>query len=387
MKVSVLRSTLSKGLQKAVSATGPRATLPVLGNVLIEAVGGKILLTGTDLEVRIETSIDAASIEREGRTTLPARKFLEIVNLCEGDTVNIDVNEQHHAKIEIGTANFLLYGLAPEDFPRSPEMKEVRVFTVPQSELAHSIAQVAYSVNEDESRRVLTGILFSVRNGAFLTVGTDGKRLALVERPVQEFSGEEGDAVVPLRSAEQVKTVLDKVGDVKVLVSDKNAMFDFAFDGAGSCRMTCKLLEGNYPNYRQVIPKELGTTVTVPTKPFLSALGRVGVALGGDSPVAKLTFADNTLKLQTQSDSFGEAADSMPIEYTGEEITLNLNSRFLLDPFKNSGTEKMNFKFNDGSSPIVLDAEGGFLSVIMPIRGRQPTAAAPAAAPSPAPGA
>lgn len=377
MKLSVLRTTLAKGLQKATSATGTRTTLAVLGNVFLEAKEGKLTIVGTDLEVRIEVTVDAI-VERAGKTTLPARKFLQMVNLCESDTVSVDVNEQHHARVEAGSASYLLYGLSPDDFPPRADAALIRDFMMPQPELAHAVAQVAYSVNADESRRILTGILFSVKNETFIAAGTDGKRLSLVEKVIQGFSGAEGDSVVPLHSADQLRQILDKQGDVKISMSEKHAEFEFPFDNGSICRMMCKLLEGNYPNFRQVIPKELSISVAVPTKPFLSALERVSLTSGGETPVTKLTFVSGLLRLESRSDGFGEGSDSIPVEYTGNELVLHLNTKFISDPFRNANTETVNFKINDGTSPIVLETANGFLSVIMPIRGRTPAPAADA---------
>lgn len=375
MKITVSRAALAKGLQKPSSVTGPRSTLPILSNVLLKAENGKLTLIGTDLEVRVETVIDAV-VEREGATTLPSRKFMQMVSLCDSETVEIDVNEQHHARVVAGSASYLLYGLSPEEFPAGIDAPLTREFTMPQTEMAHAIAQVAYSVNEDESRRILTGVLISVKNGMFVAAGTDGKRLALVEKSVQGFSGAEGDAVIPLRSAEQFRQILDKQGDVKISMSDKHAVFEFTFDNNSLCRMICKLLEGNYPNFRQVIPKELSLCVTVPTKPFLSALERVSLASGGETPVTKLSFVSGLLRLDSHSDGIGEGQDSIAVDYTGPELVLHLNTRFISDPFKCATSETLNFKINDGSSPIVLESGTGFLSVIMPIRGRSPAPAA-----------
>lgn len=375
MKITVPRAALVKALQKPASVTGPRSTLPILSNVLLKAEGGKLTLIGTDLEVRVETVIDA-TVERDGATTLPAGKLTQMITACKGETLDIDVNEQHHARIVCGSVNFLLYGLAPEEFPVGMDAPIVRELSMPQTEMASAIAQVAYSVNPDESRRILTGILFSVKNGLFVTAGTDGKRLALVEKNAPAFSGAEGDAVIPLRSAKQLRQILDNQGEVKLAMSDKHAVFSFGFDNGGSCQMSCKLLEGNYPNFRQVIPKELALCVSVPAKAFSDALKCVSLASGGETPVTKLTFVSGLLRLDAHSDGIGEGQDSVPVDYTGPELVLHLNTRFIADPFDSATTESLNVKMNDGASPIVLESGTGFLSVIMPIRGRTPAPAA-----------
>lgn len=369
MKLSVLRSSLAKALSKASSVTGSRSTLPVLGNVLLEAKDGKLTITGTDLEVRVEIQIDAA-IEREGITTLPAKKLTQLVNLCPAEMINIDVNAQNHAQIDAGSANYLLYGLSPEDFPTPVDAPIIREFNIKQSELMLSIIQVAYAVNEEESRRILKGVLFSIKGGHFITVGTDGKRLALVDKTIEEHSGAEGDSVIPLRSADALKTILDKTGDVKVKMSEKHAEFEFTFDTGSQCRMMCKLLEGTYPNFRQVIPKSFQMEISIPTKAFQSALERVSLATGSENPTTKLVFADNQLNLEAHSDSFGNGSDIVALEYTATPLTMQLNTRFINEPFRHTTADAITLRVNDGASPILLESTEGFLSVIMPIRPR-----------------
>ncbi len=377
MKVTISRQLLAKALQKASSVIGARSTLAVLGNVYFKATADKLMIVGTDLEMRAEVTINAV-VDQDGETTLPAKKLLQLVNLCNSEVVVIDVSEQHHAKIVAGSANYVLYGLSPSEFPPAVDTTPIRSFNLAQPELANAIAQVGYAVNEDEPRRILTGILFSNRNGAFVAAGTDGKRLALIERAVNNFDGAEGDSVIPIRSAMQMKSVLEKDGLVKVATTDKQAIFELDFDNGSVAKFICKLLEGNYPNYRQVIPKELQTTVAVPTKKFLEALERVALASGGDTPVAKLTFVSGLLKLESHFDSFGEGKDSVEVDYTGPELIMHLQTNFLREPFRNANSDTVNFKFNDGVSPMILETTDGFLSVIMPIRGRATPAPAPA---------
>ncbi|MFZ2654741.1 MAG: DNA polymerase III subunit beta [Victivallales bacterium] len=364
MKLSISREKFLDALQKVVSIIGSRSTLPVLANVLIEAGKDKITLTTTDLEVRITTEIEA-KVEENGKTTLPAKKLLSVVRELPGEELDLNGDENHHISIQCGKSLFKLLGLAPDDFPQPVLVTPVRSIKIPQVELSRMLGQISYSVSIDDSRKVLNGILFSIKENTFTSVATDGKRLALVEKVIEKYEGEEGDSIVPSRSANELVRLLQKEGEVFVEIGENQASFK-----VGNTVMMTKLVEGNYPNYRQVIPTSFSKKVQISTAAFASALRRVSLVVSDSSSFVKMTFNKTSLVLYASSSEFGESKESMDIEYGGPELNISFNPVFLSDPFKNLDADKITLQMNDGFSPVAISAGEGFLYVIMPVRSK-----------------
>jgi DNA polymerase-3 subunit beta len=322
-------------------------------------------LTSTDLEVRITTKIDA-EIEREGKTTLPGKKLLSLVSKFKDSLINLDCNENHHSDVTCGTASFRLLGLASDDFPLPVTFAPVRRFQIPQADLSRIINQISYAVSLDDSRKVLHGMLFSIKENTFTAVATDGKRLALVEKLLDSFSGEEGDCILPKKSADELKRLLGKENEVSVVIGENQILFE-----SENSMMTSKLIEGNYPNYRQVIPPSFSKSVEVSTSEFIATLELVKIAISdsGNSFI-KLSFLDNRLTFDAASSDVGEGSDYMDIDYTEAEINISFNPDFIADPFRHVQADKVNIKLNDSLSPVGIEGGEGFLYVIMPMRNK-----------------
>ncbi|MEI3005164.1 MAG: DNA polymerase III subunit beta [Victivallales bacterium] len=365
MKINVKRELLLKALQKVCNIIGSRTTLPVLANVMMEAENNKLTFTTTDLELRITTSIEA-EVEKSGKTTLPAKRLLGLVSKFKGDTVSFDTNENHHTKISCGTADFMILGLTPDDFPVPVDFTAQRTIKIKQGDLARIIDRISYAVSLDDSRKVLQGIFFSIKEGNLTAVATDGKRLALVEKLLDEAPvGSDGDIIVTLKAANEIKRILEKDGDVVIEIGEKQAVFK-----VDSTMIYSKLIDGNYPNYKQVIPASFAKKISVPCSDFIDALEIVSIPLfDASSSYVKITFTGNKLMFEANS-NIGEGKEHIAIEYEGEEMSLSFNPQFLSDPFKHIGVDNVNIKINDAFSPIAIESGDGFLYVIMPMRNK-----------------
>ena len=260
MKISVKKELLLKALQKICNIIGNRTTLPVLANVLIETGDdGKLTFTTTDLELRISTKIEA-EITEPGSTTIPAKRFLGLVAKFKGDSVVIETNENHHSKITCGTAEFMLLGLDPKDFPAPIEFVPQRKIKLKQADFARIIDRISYAASIDDARKFLHGILLSVKEGNLTAVATDGKRLALVEKLLEEApEGDDGDIIITIKAATEAKRALEKEGDVFIEIGSNQAIFKI-----GDTVIVSKLIEGVYPQYRAVIPTAFSKKVELP---------------------------------------------------------------------------------------------------------------------------
>ncbi len=365
MKINVKKETLFKALQKISNIVGSRTTLPVLANVLVEAEEGMVTLSTTDLEIRLSTKIEA-EVESSGRTTIPVKRLLGLVSKLRGETVTLHTNENHHTQITCGTAAFTLLGLNPDDFPISVEFHPQRVVKIKESDISSIIDRISYAASLDDSRKVLQGILFSIRESKLTAVATDGKRLALVEKLLDEApSGVDGDIIITLKSAQELKRIIERDGELSMEIGESQIVFRME-----NTVMTSKLIDGSYPNYQQVIPATFAKKIQIPCEPFIYALDIVNVTLAdAEAPYVKLTFRDGKLIFEANS-NYGEGRESIDIEYDGEEMIASFNPHFLLDPFKHIGVDNITLKINDVFSPIALESGDGFLYVIMPMRNK-----------------
>ena len=366
MKISMKKDTLLKALQKVSNIIANRTTLPVLANVLLEAENGKLTLTTTDLELRITTSIEA-DVEVSGVTTLPAKRLLGLVSKFKGEKVQMESNEKHHTQISCGTANFMILGLTPEDFPAAVEFQPLRSIKIKQADFARILDRISYAVSLDDSRKVLQGILISIKEGSMTAVATDGKRLALVEKLLEDVcEGSDGDVIITIKAANEVKRILEKEGDVIMEIGEKQVVYKL-----NETVIFSKLIEGNYPNYRQVIPSGFNKKISVPTTDFVDALEIVSIPLyDASSSFVKITFTQNKLVFEANS-NVGEGKEYINIEYAEQDdISLSFNPQLLADPFKHIGVDNVLIKINDPTSPIALESGDGFLYVIMPMRNK-----------------
>jgi DNA polymerase-3 subunit beta len=362
MKLTIARDQLFESLQKVTTIIGARSTLPILANVLLEADGERLCLSTTDLEIRIRTEV-TAKVSQPGRTTLPGKTLLNVVRELPGDEVSFEINEGNQIRIESGSSSYRLNGLAPDDFPQPTEMVSLRRIVLPQAELARILGLISYSASTDDSRKVLNGVLFTIAENTFTAVATDGKRLALVEKSIETRTGDDGQTIIPSKGAGELQRLLGKDGDVVLEFGENQASFQI-----GRTHMSTKLVEGTYPNYRQVIPTSFSKKIELSTETFAAALRRVSLVVSETSPFVKLTFGADSLQLHAESSEKGESKESLPINYAGQELAISFNPLYLSAPFRALDADKMNFQINDGFSPVALSAGDGFLYVIMPMR-------------------
>ncbi len=363
MKTSVTRDNLASGLRRALSVVSTRTTIPVLNNVLIEADDGKLALTTTDLEVQVRTEVEAV-IEESGVTTLPARKFGQLVNALPPGEVHFETGDNESTAITCGNSHFRLVGLDPQEFPNDASFEAQWSFSLPAVEFRKMINKVSYAVSLDDPRQVLSGILLSLRNNNLIAVATDGKRLALLERGLDGESMPEGDVILPDKVVKELERLLENQGDLSVELSDSRAAF--TFDGT---RITSKLVDGAYPNYRQVIPGGFTKSVVIPREVFADVLNRVSMVVSETSASVKLLIEPAKMTVSAQSPEVGEASEPLEVSYEGDPIQFAFNPYFIADPLRRLECDQLVLQFNDQFSPVSLSGDEGFLYVLMPMRG------------------
>ncbi|MCJ8332253.1 MAG: DNA polymerase III subunit beta [Lentisphaeria bacterium] len=361
MKFTLATSELNDALRKVLNIVSTRSTLPVLSNVLVSAANKQITLLTTDLEVSISTTIDA-DIEEDGETTLPARKLGQIVATLSGEKISISTDENHSTTISSGSAKFKIMGMESEEFPKESEFQETRKLTLSSKDFSKILSKIAYAVSTDQTRFVLNGILLSIREGNFTAVATDGRRLALVERIMDDENLVDGDVILPIKVVNELQRVLDGDDELEIRLSDARASFN-----VGSTYIVTKLIEGSYPNYRQVIPSSFERSVIIPRDKFIEVLNRVSIVVSETSSSIKFSLLENTISLSASSND-GEANEPIEIAYSDEPVDISFNPQYLRDPLRNLECDEITVRFNDEFKPVVIHGDEGFLCVIMPMR-------------------
>ncbi|VGO16968.1 DNA polymerase III subunit beta [Pontiella desulfatans] len=362
MKFSIEKDQILEALQKVQSIVGQRTTLPILSNVLLEAGNGKLTLTTTDMEVSVRTSIEA-DIDEDGATTLPARRFFSICRDLPSHQVDIGVSNEDVATIISGSYTCKLEGLSRDDFPPMPTFEESFSYTLVQGTLKDILQKTSYAASTDESRAILNGSLMAFRDNKLTTVCTDGRRLALVEQEIDMPDDAEVDIVVPTKTVNELIKTLGDEGEAIIKTSATQVAFEF-----GNIFIISKLIDGTYPNYRQVIPSQCEERIAIDREMLLSAVRRVSLMLDDQAASVKVQITENRMELLTSSPEIGESREAVPVKYSGKDITIAFNPAFLMAPLKHLDSDEIFLELSDELSPGVIKTNVPFLYVIMPIR-------------------
>lgn len=362
MKIKVSKEKLLKGLQVVQSAVSAQATLPVLYNVLVKAETGKLILTVSDLTVTIRYSLEA-EVKKGGESTLPAKRFVNIVRELPQDSLEMEIDDKNAATLSCGSSLYKILGISSDEFPPVPKFDGGHAFSMEQSAFKEMLKKTVYAVSLDESRHVLNGLLLCFKEQKLSIVATDGRRLALVEQEIEVPAGAEQEAVIPTKTVNELIRSLGDEGNVKLQISANMALFD-----AGEIQIYTKLIEGNYPNYRQVIPTRCEERVSLGREELLAALRRVALMASDKSNSIKVSFGKNLVAMSIVTPDVGEAHETVPAKYTGKEIVLAFNPEFIMDPLRNLTNDVVYIELTDAMSPAVLKCDIPFLYVLMPLR-------------------
>jgi DNA polymerase III subunit beta len=362
MKFKIQRETFLEGMQQVQHVVSPRTTLPILSNVLIEAVEGGLRLTTSDLDMGVSVDLPAEVI-KEGSTTLPARKLASIVRELPGADVAVEVSDKDAASIRSGASYFRILGLNRAEFPKLPTFEEASEFRLDQAILADSLKKTSYAISTDETRFVLNGVYVSFRNNAMTMVATDGRRLAVVEREFEFPESQAMEVIIPSKAVNELQRLVGTSGQVVMRLAENKGSFEF-----GKSVLVTKLIEGNFPNYRQVIPEETKHRITLEREKFHEIVNRVSLLASDKSSSIVLAFSKDLIEVSANSPDVGESQETIPVSYKGEEMKIAFNPEFLLAPLRNVPADEIHLDLINEMSPGVLRTDDTFLYVLMPMR-------------------
>ena len=362
MKLAVIKEKFLAGLQMVNGVVSARSTLPILSNTLLQAEKGKLWLTATDLEVTARCSVEA-EVGKTGATTLPAKRLFNIIRELPANEVELEIDDKDVASITCGQSFFKIVGLSEEEFPPLPKFDGGFSYAIDQGALKEMLRKTSYAASTDETRYILNGNLLSFRGDKLSVVATDGRRLALVEHELEFPKEAEAEMIVPSKAVNELLHALRDEGPMKIQTTKNQVAFQF-----GDVLLISKLIDGTFPNFKQVIPSQCEQRVAIEREGLLTALRRVSLLASDKSNSIKLTFNKNKLMISAVTPDVGEAHESLPIKYAGKEISVAFNPDFVMDPLKNLACDEIFVELTDDLSPGVIKCDVPFIYVLMPMR-------------------
>jgi DNA polymerase-3 subunit beta len=368
MKLTITREQLQEGLVAVAASVPAKTTLPILSNILLEATKDGIRLSGTDLDISVSTTV-SASVDQEGAITLPARKLVEIVRELPSAAIRLTASGEQRVTIECGRSKFKLLGLPREEFPAFPSVKFEGGWRTSSKELQKLIGHVAFAASTEESRPILNGVLWELRPERMRMVATNGHRLARMDVPTSEASGaSQADLIVPPKALEQIRRLFDTDEIVEIARSENHLGFR-----TSATQIFTRLIEGPYPNYEQVIPRENDKVATADKAALTAALRRMSIVASDQTHRIRMAFANGSCKLSVQTPDLGEAQEELNVSYEGDPLEIGFNAAYLLEILKFIPTDevRMTFKAPERAAtcePVGWDDPASYLALVMPLR-------------------
>ncbi|OGW84255.1 MAG: DNA polymerase III subunit beta [Omnitrophica bacterium GWA2_52_8] len=364
MEIIVHKGALVKALSSVGNVASQKAnTLPILSNVLFETTKEEGLrLVGTDLEVGVSTTIPI-TITKPGSITIPAKKLSEIIRELPDGEVEISVKKNNAVNIKSDKAYFKIMGLSVDDYPKLPEFNLEDAVELDQAVLKEGLSLTAFAISYDETRYVLNGVLLSVKGNKLRLVATDGRRLAFVEKDFKNKKEKNFEIIIPSKAVQELIRILSWEGEVKIIPTKNQVVFYL-----GDSFICSRIIEGNFPNYEQVIPKESKITTSTDREELLQAVKRTALLTSPDSPAIKIDFVKGKILISSRSPNLGEAHEEIDAEIDGEDIAIGFNPYYIIDVLKNLDVEKVSLSLTEPDKPGLLKGKEGYLYVIMPMQ-------------------
>ena len=373
MKIRIARDELLTGLQRVQGIVEKRNTMPVLSNILLETKQDGIELVATDLEIGVRGHYKA-DIQQAGSVSLSARKLYELLKEVADGEITLTTQENNWVQIQAGRSQFKIVGMAASEFPALPTIEREGRVAIPGSGLSSLIRKTLFAVGDNDARYILNGLLITLHSSekkvTMRLVGTDGHRLAVAESDLTQSAGtdlpKEIKAIIPRKAAQEIRRLLEEEEGEPLLGFTKNLV---TFQKSGLF-LTSRVMEGTYPNYQQVIPKESAKKASIERVALESALRRVAVLSKDKTNAVKVILQNGSITLHTSSPDVGEATEDLPAQYRGESLTTGFNARYLLDALAVMDGDSVNLEISSPLSPCVLKSDGdpGFLCVVMPMK-------------------
>lgn len=362
MKIVCSREELARKLAIVGRGVSARTAVQILGGVLIRTSGDKLELAATDMELSIRTSLDA-QVEGDGAVVVPGRLLVDLSRLLPAPEVTIEHREEENVlEVRCGSAEYRLNTYGAEDFPRLPEVGGAGSHTFAVDTFLETVGSVGRAVSRDEARPVLTGILVRFGDGRVVMAATDSYRLSYKETPLED-SSLDLEAIVPARALEELRRLVTAGGSIELGVQENQVIF-----GVEGTWLTTRRIEGQFPKFDELKPKEFKHEVVLPREELLEVVRRTSVMAHRNSPL-RLRFNEGEVTVWTQTVDVGEARETLPVRFEGEPLEIGFNADFLRDGLESAAGDEVRLRLIDPLRPGLIQGAGDdFWYLIMPIR-------------------
>lgn len=370
MKFKVDRQEFHKAVATVESIIPAREIRSIISNILIEADKDQVTLTATDLEMGIKTSIPVQT-EEKGKLTLPAKKMSQAIREFRGSEILFQSDNEDRITIQdasgVSKARITLMGTPSDEYPTIPTLDAAAYTPFPVSVAMEMIRKTSYSMAEEDARYVFNGLYLINEGNRVSFVATDGRRLSKITREFPEALPFTDGVILPNKAVRELQKVLDSSEEGKIAFDEKERRIYFQLGGVN---LISKLIDGQFPDYKQVIPKKLDSKIDLQRTTLDNSLRQVAVMAAEPSRQVRLTFAKDALNIAASTPDIGEASDTIGTQYAGEEMTIAFNSNYLLDVLKIIGSEAIQLGFSSASAPSMVQDpdDADFIAVIMPMK-------------------
>jgi len=362
MEIKILKTDLIKTIQTVQNIISTRSNLPILANILIEAGNNNLTLTTTDLDIGI-ISTTTSEIEEEGALSVPAKRFNEIIKELPEEEVLISTMKNNSMVIKSGKCFFKILGLPKEEFPKLPEFINKPQLTMEQSVLKNMLNMTHFSISHDETRYILNGALFLFKDNKLTIVTTDGKRLSLIKGDVKENIPPEKPFIVPAKTVYELIRILKDENNVEIVFNGSQVKFRI-----DDTIIISRLIEGEFPNYEQVIPKESKEKLTIQREEFLFGVRRASLLTTQDSQSIKIDILKNKIIISKSNPNIGEAREEIEVAYKGPEMTIGFNPVYLMDVLKVLPRDELELEIFAPDKPAVIRIEDWYIYLVLPMQ-------------------
>lgn len=361
MKVKLSKEDLLIGIQTVQNIVSFKATLPILSNMLLETKKDTLRLNTTDLDIGISCEIPVNIIE-DGAITIPAKRFSDVVKELPAGDIIIHARKNNQIEIEGQNCKIKLLGLPKEEFPKFPEFKDKEVIRIKQSDLKEMFRLTSFAVSHEESRYVLNGILMEVVQNVVRLVATDGRRLAKIEKELLQPIVKNVSVILPIKAIQEVNRNLKDDGEVLLSIGINQVLFDIS-----GTLIATRIIEGDFPNYTQVIPKVTAPRINLKTTEFLAAIRRANLLATPDFQAVKFEVFKDKLVVSKSTPDIGESREEIAIQYSGAELVVGFNPQYMMDLLKNINDETIDLELLGIDKPGVIRKEN-YLYLALPMR-------------------
>ncbi len=367
MEFRIAADELKKALHRAQGIVERKSTMPILSNVLVNATKTGVTVTAFDLDIGI-VSEHPAEVIKPGAVTLSAKYVFDIVQNLPEAQLTVKKLPNNYAEITSGPAHYKIVGMAPEEFPKLPKEENAPLVKIGGATLLEMIKKTSFAISTDETRYILNGVFFEPREGGKVRmVATDGHRLSLIERELEGDFKLKSGVIIPRKGLFELKRLLEEAPDAECQLgfAENSALFK-----KPGLSMVMRLIDGQFPEYQRVIPKEGEKQLLVPRARLFEGLKRISLLSADKSNAVKLSLGENQLRITANNPDLGEAKDDLEVAYRGGALTIGFNARYLLDVLSVMEGDEIALELGDEHSPGVVHAPGdkSYTAVVMPMR-------------------